>query len=218
MYDSGRFEVAPPEASLEGVQFVNEGASGGRSGRSQSTRTDRRSLDTDNNIFGKVGKQLSQIVGDPKEKKYEWTHCPYCDAPAEPGIRFCLNCKHQFISPEAAAKLKLEEEVNIDQGAKGFSKRAKKVAAGGGALSPGVVGRIAAAVLLIALAGGFWYAYNNGMLNSVLPKKEEQPVTPSEDQTTTTDTAGNTSTTSTKGNTAKLPVKSSSHSGKSHSK
>jgi hypothetical protein len=169
LYDTGRQQpLAAAQQNLDGVQFVQEPVKSSSSElRRPKTRTDRRSLETSAGLIDKMQKSIEKIVSNDSPT-YDWKQCPYCDAPAEPGIRFCLNCKHQFISPEAAAKLKLSQELDTGGGAKGFSKRAKAATATSG-LSLPMVQRIVAFVALVIVAVAGVCAYTSGMLAKVVP-------------------------------------------------
>jgi serine/threonine protein kinase len=153
----------PEESSLDGVQFVQDQAQSYSALPKMPKRTtDRRLLDGNAGLGEQAWIQLCMMFGIKPEQSgksgkkaastgHKWSHCPYCEAPAEPGIRFCLNCKHQFISPLEAAKLKkqqaMEERNNGNNGAaRGFSKRAK-----GGGPDPKVQ-RAFGVMLVIALA------------------------------------------------------------------
>jgi serine/threonine protein kinase len=199
LYDSGTMQALPAnEQLLDGVQFVQEQPKLQSSeSRAPKQRTDRKMLETGTGLLEKMQKGLSNMVSaDNGGPKYEWTHCPYCDTPAEAGVRFCLNCKHQFISPEAAAKLKLAQEANYDSGPRGFSKKAKEATANGAALQP-VHLAIATGALLIVIAVVGMVSYANGTLGKYIPGLQSphiDSVTGSEsgsDQATTDSTTTN---------------------------
>ena len=164
LFDSGKMTPVNAEV-LDGVQFVNDAA------RSQSQEhhrapvkpTDRRLLDTEGGILEKMQKSISHMV-DKEPKKYNWSHCPYCDAPAEAGVRFCLNCQQKFISPEEAAKLQYANQADMDHGARGFSARAKKATAAGG-FSMAMMQWVIGVLLLVSAAVMVAVGYRSGALN-----------------------------------------------------
>lgn len=174
MYDTGRLQPVAAEATvLEGVQFVQDAPpsnlrsrTGDHKAPTERKTTDRKKLDTETSILDKMQKQLTQMM-ETKEKKHTWTHCPYCDAPSEPDVKFCLNCKHQFIKPEEAARLKAAQEADYDTGTKGFSKRAKAATAGSGRVPLQVI----VGVLLLIIAGVVGYlAYTEGGFENLARK------------------------------------------------
>lgn len=162
LFDSGKMEAVSTDV-LEGVQFVNEAS------RSQSQEhhrapvkpTDRRLLDT-GSVLDKMQKSISHMV-EKEPKKYNWSHCPYCDAPAEPGVRFCLNCQQKFISPEEAAKLQFANQADMDQGTRGFSARAKKATAAGGSMA--MMQWVIGVLLLVSAAVMVAVGYKSGALD-----------------------------------------------------
>ena len=161
LFDSGKMEAVSADV-LEGVQFVDEAS------RSQSQEhhrapvkpTDRRLLDT-GSVLDKMQKSISHMV-EKEPKKYNWSHCPYCDAPAEPGVRFCLNCQQKFISPEEAAKLQYANQDDMDQGTRGFSARAKKATAAGGSMA--MIQWVIGVLLLVSAAVMVAVGYKSGAL------------------------------------------------------
>ncbi len=171
--DNGLQMLVPANTSLDGIQFVNDQAKSHSSElRARKKKpTDRSHLDTNVGIFGMIGRAIGIKPGNSKNNNngYGWTHCPYCDAPAEPGIRFCLNCKHQFISPQEAAKLRAAQEMDASSemsGTRGFSKRAKGATSGGGG-GLATMQRVLGVVFLMALAYLVWYGYSNGTLDAL---------------------------------------------------
>jgi len=160
--------------SLDGIQFITEQtrshSSEHKALKRSKDRTDRSRLDTNVGIFGMIGKLFGVKSSNNKNNSgYSWTHCPYCDAPAEPDIRFCLNCKHQFISPQEVAKLRAAQEVDANAdiaGTRGFSKRAKGATSGSGG-NLAVMQRILGMILLLALSYLVYCSYNNGMITNL---------------------------------------------------
>ncbi|MGH7490224.1 MAG: hypothetical protein ACRD3W_03610, partial [Terriglobales bacterium] len=166
---------------LEGVQFVHDQSrSHSAEHRARVPRTDRQLLDTEANPIEQLFRWFLFKLGMPlkpqeprKEKlKGGWTVCPYCDTPAEPGLRFCMNCKHQFLSSQEMAKLKVVQAANeadttlTMDGAKGFSKRAKATTGAGGGLATVLMQRGLLVVILLALGYAGYMALSNDQVMS----------------------------------------------------
>jgi hypothetical protein len=197
LYDSGKLETLPPQqadALLDGVQFMQEpGKGGGIEPRAALRPTDRKLLETEPGLLEKMQKSLASMVGEGASSKHGWKRCPYCDEPCEPGIRFCLNCKRQFISQEEAARLKYAQEADSNGGQKGFSKRAKSATAGSMTSAMNWVVALAGVLLVCAGVGGY-VAYTNGALGKIFPALAPHKVETTEqtEDTTTDDTTAGT--------------------------
>lgn len=160
--------TAPETTSLDGVQFVkDEVKSHSAEHKVRKRRTDRRLLETTGGPIGAVLRMCGLMPkNDAPKLKKGWTVCPYCDTPAEPGIRFCMNCKHQFLSAQEMSKLKKVQAAVEASGdmpaysAKGFSSKAKGLTAGKGAAAA-----IMQKVLMIVVVLGLSFLAYIGFTN-----------------------------------------------------
>jgi eukaryotic-like serine/threonine-protein kinase len=103
--DSRLSKKTPPE----GVQFVNsttstlvESAKGAGESKNPAWLAKIKGAVATRKRNGAKEAAEEDLPLDPGE----FDTCPYCASPIQPGIKFCISCQHQLVSPQDLAKLR----------------------------------------------------------------------------------------------------------------
>lgn len=166
---SQQVEAAAAQQDIDGIQFLRDRGTGSSTSINK-IKTDRRTLETDVPIVDRIMSSMKEFAGVKEDGKRTVDKCPYCNTPAEPGIKFCMNCKQRLLSPQEAARLRAQQDSYkpFDETGRGFSSRAKKNLNRTDSLYS--MQRILTAVFLLVLAVGMVTMITNDHVRDALTR------------------------------------------------
>ncbi len=154
-------QVAKAAADLDGVQFMRNKESSNEQRTSKSNK-----ILSDSGWMSSFQRKGSDEDGEVGSGEQQMDSCPYCHAPVQSGIKFCVKCNHQLTGP--VGQYSATRPSKGDGQGKGFSSKAKVATSQSNSLSQ--IQRILTLVLIILVGYGGWTALHNVELMSTISK------------------------------------------------
>lgn len=154
-------QVAKAAADLDGVQFMRNRESSNDQRTSKSNK-----ILSDSGWMSRFQRRGGEEDGEANSGDQQMDSCPYCHAPVQSGIKFCVKCNHQLTGP--VGQYNATRPSKGDGQGKGFSSKAKVATSKSSSLSQ--IQKVLTLVLIILVGYGGWTALHNDELMTTISK------------------------------------------------
>ncbi len=154
-------QVAKAAADLDGVQFMRNKESSNEQRTSKSNK-----ILSDSGWMSRFQRKGGEDDGEAASGDQQTDSCPYCHAPVQAGIKFCVKCNHQLTGP--VGQYSATRPNRGDGQGKGFSSKAKVATSNSSSLSQ--IQKVLTLVLIILVGYGGWTALHNDELMTTISK------------------------------------------------
>ncbi len=154
-------QVARAAADLDGVQFMRNKESSNDQRTSKSNK-----ILSDSGWMSRFQRKGGEDDSESNLGEQQTDSCPYCHAPVQSGIRFCVKCNHQLTGP--VGQYSAMKPNRGDGQGKGFSSKAKVATSKSSSLSQ--IQKLLTLVLIALVGYGGWTALHNDELMTTISK------------------------------------------------
>ncbi|MBI2809339.1 MAG: protein kinase [Candidatus Melainabacteria bacterium] len=154
-------QVAKAAADLDGVQFMRNKENSNEQRTSKSNK-----ILSDSGWMSRFQRKNGEDESESTLVDQQMDSCPYCHAPVQSGIKFCVKCNHQLTGP--VGQYSATRPSKGDGQGKGFSSKAKVATSKSNSLSQ--IQKWLTLVLIILVGYGGWTAMHNGELMTTISK------------------------------------------------